>query len=61
MRLWIIKKLIPHYTTKKGQDIAFKLWHWTTPHLEHAGYEWTIERAQTPETTEPAKSNTEEK
>lgn len=42
VRLWIIKKLIPDYRTKKGQDLAFKLWNWTTPHLEHMGYSWTL-------------------
>lgn len=41
LRFWLIKKLVPDYRTKQGQDLAVKLWHWTSPHIEHAGYEWT--------------------
>ena len=40
LRFWVIKKLIPHYTSESGQDLAIKLWHWVSPHIENAGYEW---------------------
>lgn len=48
VRLWFIKKLIPHYTTQDGQDLAVALWHWVTPHVEHAGYEWTWQQSDQP-------------
>lgn len=44
MKLWLIKKLIPSYKTKKGQDLALKLFNWITPHLEHAGYSWVLKK-----------------